>query len=192
MNITNRLRQLMFKTNKFFMQKNRLVIMAMVIVILFFGGASGWMYIANQKSTSKKAATPVLKGNELVNKTQDDTQKIVNYGGDIDKAATIYDQAASSADDDKTKSALLLEKAMMYFNDGNYDQALISAQESDAILKTENVAKIIALIYEVKGDTKNAIYYYQNAISLVDESQPMADANIKNYQTKIDTLSGVK
>ena len=187
MDNSNQQKQPVFKKTKNFMTKKRMVIGIIVIVLIVSGGVGSWIYFSNKKSASEKTATPLTQGEKLIVKTQQDTQKIVNYGGKISDAETIYDDAVSTADD-QTKATLFWQKASMYFNAGQYDDAIASAKQSEAINKTENIEQFIAMCYEQKGDTPNAILYYQNAIALVEKSDPSAEAKIKNYQSSIDAL----
>jgi tetratricopeptide (TPR) repeat protein len=188
----NQPKQPMFKKSKILMTKKRMIIGVIIAIILVSGGVGSWIYYSNKKSASDQKVVPVAQGQELLTQTQAEISAIVNYGGDPNKAAAIIDNSVNNANDDQTKSDLLLQKTIMYFNASNYDEAIASGLQSEAIIKNENVENMIASSYEQKGDTQNAILYYQEAMAQVSTTDPAADAKIKNYQSMIDALGKVK
>ena len=192
MDNSNQQKQPVYKKSKKLMTKKRLIIGIMVVFILVSGGVGSWIYFSNKKTATDKSTTSLTKNEKLLVETQDDTQKIVNYGGDINKAATIYDNAVNNTDDNQTKYTLYWQKASMYFNAGNYDEAIVNAKLAESITKSATIAEFIAMSYKQKDDTQNAILYYQNAIALVEKSDPSAEAKIKNYQSSIDALEATK
>ncbi len=179
------------KFHKIIIGKKWLIIGIAIIVLLISGAVSGWIYVSVQKSESDAI---LLKKEELYKTTSKTTEKaqVLSDNGDQVGAILLLDNAIKLTNDTKTKSLLILNKATTYFNNGDNDNALEAALQSEAIDKNSNIEKLIAMIYEQKGDTQNAIKYYQNAIILVDKNEPYANSNIKDYQNIIDTLSGVK
>ncbi len=165
-----------------------------VIVILFIAGiVGGWLYVGyNQKAKEDKLVAQELKRTEIVDSTAAEAQKIIDSGGKASQAEKLYDTAIKEAvNDSGLTNRLLLDEATLYFNDNDFDKALTTAFQAETVVKDDNVEQFIAQIYEKKGDSKNAIKYYQQAITLVDKTQPMADSDIKYYQTRITALGGV-
>jgi len=179
------------KSNNIFRRKNFLVICAMIFVLLFFGVLSGWIYVKNQKPPAQTIAQKDAERLDVKNQTENNAQKITENGGMVNDAVAAYDKSiAAAANDPKLKNILIIDKSTLYFNNNNFDQALASAKEAEAINKDANIEQYIAQIYEKMGDKINAVKYYKNAIPLVDKTQPMADEDITYYQSKIDELSG--
>ena len=162
-----------------------LVTFSMVIVLL--GGAVGAYFFVRQVSLNSqdKAAKDDLRLNVV------SAQKLANIG-DVGGAENAYDSAIASTDDIYIKSGLILNKAMLYSNAGNYDKALSAANEAMGISQNSNTAQYIAQIYEHKNDSQNAIKYYQKAIDLMDNSQPLSGSDTQYYRYKIETLNGVR
>jgi predicted negative regulator of RcsB-dependent stress response len=170
-------------------RKKWLIVCVIIIVLLGGGGATAWYFLYGQKpKTSTTNTTKTV--NQAVATAVSDAQTLAN-NGNTTAAAAKYDVAIKSSTDNTQKSIIMSSKATLYFNTGDYNGALVAAKEAEAVDKTKNVESFIGQIYEKMGDKQNAIKYYQNAIALVDKSQPMADSYIDYIQTKIDELSGV-
>jgi len=155
------------------------------VILLFLSGFATWLIISNQKSSQ------VAKIAKETSQTVENAKKLANNGS-IDDAKTAYDGAIKKTEDPYQKSVLLLSKAILYYNNSKYDDALVTAREAESINQTDNVTNFIARIYEKKGDKQKAIEYYQKTITLIDKSQPLADSDAKYYQSKIEALGGAK
>jgi len=166
-------------------RKKKWVIGIIITILLIVGSATAWLIISNQKSSQ------VARIAKETSQTVEDAKKLANNGS-IDDAKTAYDGAIKKTEDPYQKSVLLLSKATLYYNDGKYDDALATAKEAESINQTDNVTNFIARIYEKKGDKQKAIEYYQKTITLIDKSQPLANADAKYYQSKIEALGGAK
>jgi len=162
------------------------------IVLLILGVVGGWMYNAIQQSiVDDKAVKQATERTAKVNKTENDAQILVEKSGDIKGAELIYDNAIRAAGTDSDlKYRLLMNKATLYFNNGDYQKALVTARQAEVVIKNSNVEQFLAQIYEAMGDKQNAIKYYDLAISLLDKSSPMADSDKNYYQSKISELGG--
>lgn len=165
---------------------NKRKIFFVVLIVLLLGIVSGWFYMQNKKA-AEDAAVQVT--NETIAKVTSDAQ-ILENGGDIDGAAAKYDEAIGSTNDNYQASILLVNKAIVYLNNEDYDKALEISLEAEKKDPNFAVVKIIAQIYEEKGDKANAIKYYQKTIEAIDPSDPMAVDDAEYYQSLIDGLNG--
>ena len=167
--------------------KKRLIVVIIVGLLLVGGVVGGFVYVSMQKSASEKNAAQEAERKQTASNTAEKAQNLSD-NGDSAEAITMLDDAIKATDNIQTKSFLSTTKATIYYNNADYDKALTAAIESESYDKNDNIEKLIALIYEKKGDNQNAIKYYKIAISLVDKTKPMASDDIKEYQTQIDIL----
>lgn len=167
-------------------RKKWLIVLATVIILA--GSFGAWFYIQDQM---QKNAAPAI-----VTRTTDQIQQITDEAdakansGDVGGAQAAYKNAIDETNDSAQKSYLLMGNASLYYNDGNYDQALVLAKQAESYKLDENVASMTAEIYKMKGDKQNAILYYQKSISLIDKTN-LLDDNILYYQNEINALNGV-
>ena len=168
-------------------RKKRMIIGLIALVVIIGVGTGVWFYMADQKSKSDAIAAKEAERVKAINQTANEAQKLSSEGNVIE-SLTLLDKTIKVTDNLESKGFLLLVKANVYFNNGSYDEALAVALESEAIEKNDNIETYIAQIYMKKGDKQNAIKYYQLAITYVDKSSPMSDANIKSYQDTIKAL----
>jgi len=187
--------QLASQPKKHFSRKKWLIISA-IIVVLFLGGAvSGWLFISRQATpVAPQVTTDTNTAQAISTKTEQtvsDAQQLA-YSGKPSDAQTLYDNALKTTEDPYQKSVLLMGKAVLLFRQARYDEALVVAKDAETASQSTNTAQFIAQIYEKKGDTKNAINYYQKAITLIDKTNPLSDSDVQYYQSKIATLGGAK
>ncbi len=168
---------------RYHLSKMWLIVAAIVLVVVVAAGGGVWWYFSNQKSTS----VSVFKTIEEVNSQ---AQDLID-NGDTTSAQNLYADAIKTTSDASQKSDLLINQASIYYNDGNYDQALSSAKAAEAAYDNENVAQFIAHVYESKGNKVKAIEYFKKAISLVDKTLETASDTVVLYQSSIDDLNGV-
>ncbi len=176
------------KTKLRFIQKNWIIIVTVTIIIAVGGAVNYWLFVSNQTVTIPQN----INTSDVTDATdQTDTNaEILANNGDITGAKTLYDDAINQTDDPIDKSSLLLSKATVSFNAGNYDDALLDTKQAEALDNNVVITGFIAQIYEKKGDKQKAIEYYQKAITLVDIKQPLSGDDIKHYQSKIQLLGG--
>jgi len=167
-------------------KKKWLIIGAIVIVLFIGGGITGWMFMSSQQPAPASSLTE-----EQFDQTISDAQTLAN-NGDTNGAIAAYDNAVKATNDAYQKSVITLEKAVMYLNEKNYEQALVIAKQAEVINVNFEVVKIIAQIYDEKGDKKNAITYYKKTIELIDKNDPMASDDAEYYQGLITDLGGTK
>lgn len=173
------------KSHKYHLNKKWVIILAFIITFSI-GVAGSWLYIYFNNLSKIQENTPIAAVNEPIY----DAQKLAD-SGNIEAAKTAYDSAAEEITDPVQKSAVILSKANLYYNNGDYDGALTVALAAESVNKSSMIEQYIAQIYEKKNDSENAIKYYQNAIKLVDSSSPMGNSDIQYYNYQINSLSGV-
>lgn len=186
-----------FKLHKSLFSRKWFIITAVFSIILIIGTVFGLMYYLNlSKLTSDTTTQQKLEETKTqearadkINQTVDEAKALAN-NNKVSDAVIVYDQAIKSAEDDYSKSVLLLSKATMYFNASDYSNALAISLTAEATIDSDVTEYFIAQIYEKKGDNENAIKYYQKAIDLVDSTDPLSKDDIQYYQNKIKELNG--
>ena len=168
-------------------RKKKWVIGIIITTLLISGSLVAWLVISNQESSQSQ----ITKRKKEIVQLITDADTLANKG-DINGAKVAYDSAIKKTEDPYKKSTLIITKATALFNDGKYDDALAVAKGAEAINENDDVTSFIAQTYEKKGDSQNAIKYYQKSITLTDKFSPLADSYIQYYQTKIKVLGGAK
>lgn len=130
------------------------------------------------------------KRKAVIKSSSTEANAILSKGGTVATAAVVYQDAIKATDDTKTKAGLLFDESILYFNDGDLNQALAIALESRANDDNENINRYIAGIYVDLNDKPNAILYYRKALSFVDTSDPDVPYSVEYYNTKISELGG--
>lgn len=167
--------------------KKKWVTLGIIAAIIVVSAVFGWYIIYGQKTTTAP---------EIITRTTDEIQQIINNAetqlnsGDTSGAKSTYEKAIEQTSDAAQKSSLLMSSASLYYEEGNYDQALVLAKQAESYKLDENVASMTAEIYKMKGDKQNAIIYYQKSISLIDKTNSIDDSTLY-YQNEIDALNGV-
>ncbi|MFZ2125162.1 MAG: tetratricopeptide repeat protein [Candidatus Saccharimonadales bacterium] len=174
-------------SKKHFSKKKKLLI-AGIALLLIGGIVSGWLFMQNKQAVDNRQKQLT---EEVLEQTTVDAQVLARKG---DPAAAVakYDDAINSISDSYQKSILTINKAIIYLNNEDYEQALKIAKEAETIDANFAVVKIIAQIYAEKGDNPNAITYYKKTIELIDKDDPLAGDDAIYYQSVIDSLGGVK
>lgn len=174
-------------------RKKRWFIGAIAVLIIAAVGVTAWALLSHKQAgpstSSGKASQAKAKAaqSKEVTAVSDSAQKAAN-NGDTAAALKAYDDAIKKTSDPYQKSILLIGKATVSLNAHQYDVALASAKEADAISQDANTTHVIAEIYRAKGDTKNAIVYFTKSIALIDKSSPRASSQASYYQSIIDAL----
>ncbi len=172
------------KLRKRLSKRKKLIIGGAIAILLVTIGLGVWFLIQSQKPK-----IPIItRTTEQINQVVTDADVLAS-SGDISGAKTAYNQAVDQTSDATQKSYLLISNASLYYEEGNYDQALIIAKQAEAYKLDENVASMMAEMYKMKGDKQNAIIYYKKSIDLTDKTSEMTD-NTLYYQTEIDILNG--
>jgi tetratricopeptide (TPR) repeat protein len=162
------------------------LIIGVVLVVVIAGGVGGWFYL--YKNNQKQSVAKVTRTSDQIDQVISDANALA-ANGDTSGAKKAYDSAIQQTSDSVQKQALLAGDASIYYNDENYDQALVVAKQAESIKLDSNLAALIAEIYRIKGDSKNAIMYYQKAITLGNQTNP-DDNHSLFYQDEINGLEG--
>jgi tetratricopeptide (TPR) repeat protein len=124
--------------------KKQLLILATALIIVV--AAAAGFYIWNMgKSQPDSPVAPL---------SQADQQAQDKLKGQIDKTT-----------DTKKKVALMYEYGDYYINSGQYDKAITNALEIEKLNPTALSAGLLGDIYAMKQDYKNAVKYYELAMS---------------------------
>jgi len=182
------------KLRRFFVNKKWPIIITSIFMLLAVVLASTWFVIDNNTNKNPSSTIDVETENreKIVNEKLEntaDSARLLVANGDLAGAAKVYDAAILSSKDDVVEGDLLLSKAVMYFNSGDYDQSLAAAKEAEAIRPSANLAQFMATIYESKLDNISAISYYKKAIKLIEPSDPLAESSKSSYQSSITRLA---
>lgn len=97
------------------------------------------------------------------------------------------------ARDSQEKTDLYIEQALLAQNSGKYDEALAYAKKAEVIKKDRDTSRLIAQIYESKGDTAAALTYYKLTMARYTEVEKKNSetAVMKYYEDskKVEELS---
>ncbi len=176
----NEQQNIIIHSKKFHISKKWMIISVVIFVVLSVGGwfvASSMNLFASKQELTYKA---ISDANELATK------------GNVDGAKAAYDSAISKTNDNILKANLLTNKATVFYNEKNYDQALSIALEAEVLSPNESTAQFIANIYLLKDDKVNAIAYYKKTIELIDKTKESESNKEAYYQGIIDSLGGDK
>ncbi len=177
---------------KIHLLKNKWARFLIALIIILFAGfvsISVIIYIQNQfPNTEELLALKKEKDAKLFQEADNSAQNLI-FSGNVNDALAVYDKAISESDDQDLRLSLMFSKAVSLFNNNDYDRALEIANQIVDINQSHGYSDFIGQIYEEKGDKNNAIKYYQEAISLVDSSSPTAEADIYDYNFKINKLN---
>ncbi len=179
-----------FNPKKVFSNKKKTIfiivsVICLLSIIVF--GIMGYIQMNKVSDEKQKLSKEIIRANDT-NNTIASAQTLANTGK-IDEAKVVYEKAAEKTDDKYQKSILILSKAILFFNAGDDKNALITAKQAESIDRNSEVALFIAQVYEKEKEYKKAIDYYQITIDVMDKSKPMADADVKYYQSKIEVLA---
>lgn len=158
----------------------------LIITVLVVLGLASLLYAYYQNNLSSRKNTIAKEVSAIVV----DAQKLSNTGK-ITDASAAYDSAINKTEDSVAKGNLLISKATIYLNNGEYDTALSIAKGAESISQNDVVTSLIAQIYEKQGNKQKAIEYYKKTLTLMDKTQPTYDFDTKFYQSEIDSLSKV-
>lgn len=157
----------------------------LIIVVLLAGGIGGYFYITqsqksrqNTEENAAPAKAPI--SDEVVSVQAQATATLMNDG--FEAAVGEYDQAIENAIDSRDVGELTQYKAVLYLNQGSFDDALRIAEEAEQIAPTRFTAGLIAEIYLAKGNKDQARIYLTKALERVStDGFEGATLNDKNY-----------
>lgn len=157
----------------------------LIVVVLIAGGVSAYFYVTqlqnaatNTGENTAPAKAPI--SDEVVSVQTKATATFMTEG--FEAAVGEYDQAIGNATDNKDIGQLTQYKAVLYLNQGSFDDALRIAEEAEQIAPTRFTAGLIAEIYLAKGDKEQARAYLTKALERVStDGFDGATLNDKNY-----------
>jgi tetratricopeptide (TPR) repeat protein len=183
------LKKRLFKTKWF-------ISLVVVLIVALVGVYVGWVVVSNKdlseffnlttpsSETTQKISSKTLESLRSAEASSD--------SGDIESAVAAYDQAISEVSDNYNKSLMILSKANVYYNDGDFAQALVVAKEAEAIDVNYNVTVFLAQTHEQLYELAQALDYYQRALSLVNINDRMAEGTTAYVQGQIDNLISMR
>ena len=130
-------------------------------ILLLAVGATGW-YVWHAVHTATPAGHSTIRALDPLSQVSVDATKAANTSGATD-GDKIYEKAIASAKTDSDKFTLYMGKGALDYNAKEYDAALAAGLAAEKIHADYRAWGFLATVYDAKGDTKNAIIYYQKA-----------------------------
>lgn len=175
-------------------EKRFWVILGAWILLVLACGLAGWYYLnhlpVTQKPTTKPTTSTVVgKGTDISSSypTVNNAAAAKKASGDITGAAEVYQAAAATETTATGKEYLYSSATSIYYNAGQYQNALQPAIDTYNAKPSEGSAELVADIYIKLGNKAQAIAYFQKAIALVDPNDP-ASYGVDYFQAQIDSL----
>jgi len=162
--------------------KPKIVIMAIIAVVVLAVAAllifkPGLNPLSRQQAEEPKDAMAIY----------DEATKLVAEKG-VGEANRYYDEQVAKESDKNEKVSLLLDKASVAYNAGDFEAALKAAFDADAIRSTSGTLGMIAQSYEGKGDKTKALEYYKKALAALQKSE-ITNRQESSLKSKIEELS---
>jgi tetratricopeptide (TPR) repeat protein len=152
-----------------------------IVVLITVGG----LIFTNQQNKLKTAKTDeYVKYPEAVAHDKATELAAKSEG----EALKYYDDEIASASSSAAKVELLLGKASVAYNSGDFDGALKAAKDADAVKSSTGTLRMIAESYEAKGDKANALEFYKKALAALPKSD-ITNRESVSLKSKIDELS---
>ncbi len=134
-------------------------------VALLVGGAVGlyvWHKHTAPITTSSNKSLTSIRALDPLTQVNVDATKAVNTSGAAE-GDKVYEQAIATAKTDADKFTLYMGKGALDYNAKEYDAAIAAGLAAEKITASYRAWGLLARVYDAKGDTKNAIIYYQKA-----------------------------
>lgn len=110
--------------------------------------------------------------------------------GNIEESNKQLGVSIANATNNDEKYELYLQQGVNYENTQKWDDALTAYKNAEAIKKTATVYISLGRTSEGKGDKSAAANYYKQAIPLMDNQDPMYEADKRRLEDKIKALGG--
>ena len=159
------------------------VIIALVLVLVGVAGSALLLTQRNLNPLAKNTDETV----DPVMSAYDEATKLANTKS-IDEANKFYDQQIAGSKNSEEKISLLMDKASIAYNAGDFDTALKAALDADAIKSSAGTLSMIAQSYEGKGDKAKALEYYKKALAVLPKSE-VTNRQEVTLKSKIAELS---
>lgn len=154
---------------KRFFCKKKYVIVAITALIIISAGIWLFLYLQKPQAVSQKTRT--------VDETIAEADKTA-FQGNRQGATKLLDTALGKTTNANDKSKILAEKTVILYDGGDsLDDALQAALGSYNAKKTLGSASLVGMVARKKGDVATAKQYYTIALSLIDNSDPLAKSD---------------
>ena len=143
-------------------RRAKLVRMVLLITLIVLAlGAVGW-YAWNHTHKTSTTHTVAIRALDPLSQVGVDAIKAANTTG-VSQGDQIYEKAIASAKTASDKFTLYMGKGALDYNAKEYDAAIAAGLAAEKIHADYRAWGFLATVYDAKGDTKNAIIYYQKA-----------------------------
>lgn len=138
------------------------ILLTIVGLIVVVGLAAGAFFYYNKttkpagEAGTQKPLTTDEKIAQIIDSTADDNSNVEHAQSELKKLI-------GNEKDTTKQSSYLSASARIYINAGDYSNALIAAQKSEAVNPTALSAADVAMAYSQSEDYKNAAKYYDLA-----------------------------
>ena len=160
----------------------KLLIVGVPALVLLLGG--GFFLFKNQitpDSNNKKSAV------ETAISRYDEASQLAATKS-VSESNKLYDDRVAKTSDNKEKVLLLLDKASIAYNAGDFDSSLQTAFDANKLQSSTGTLTMIAQSYEAKGDKANAVEYYKKALAALPKSE-VTNRQEVSLKSKIQELS---
>lgn len=139
----------------------KLLVISFITLLLVEAGVTGWhVWHHTQKAPTKN--TVVIRAQDPLSQVGMDATKAANTSG-VSQGDQIYEKAIAAAKTNSDKFTLYMGKGALDYNAKEYDAAIAAGLAAEKITADYRAWGFLATVYDAKGDTKNAILYYQKA-----------------------------
>lgn len=174
------------KTHKIHLSKKWVIIGVSILIVI---GALSYLLLFQGNFISKLIGGSKMtdtERTEYIDKISKSAEVLAEK--DVKAAAAVYGNAINSSNDTEVKMELSYSQSLLYFNNDNFNEALVAALLSENIKNSSDNEQYIATIYEKINDNKNAIKYYQKAIDNINKEDPLSSDDVNYYNAKISSL----
>jgi tetratricopeptide (TPR) repeat protein len=161
-----------------------------VVLILALGAGLLVRMLQNGGKPTDNSGTQVNKANndrDVLPSTVTSAQDLIGTGKNKEAGEQIASDIASTSNTDE-KYELYLTQGVNFENQKQYDNALAAYKNAEAIKKTSTVYEALGRVSAAKGDKAGAINYYNQAIPLLDQSDPRHNAEKAEIEQTVKGL----
>lgn len=182
-------------------KKKIITIVGVVLLILAAAGAG--VFLRWQQQTQNQGGQDNGDGgNTLIGNPEQDglaqnplpdsvkeAQNLADTGKIEDSNKQIATSLANTSSDDE-KYELYIQQGVNNENSEKWDDAIASYKSAEAIKKTATIYIALGRASAGKGDKSAAVNYYKQAIPLMNNQDPMYEADKRRLEDKIKVLGG--
>lgn len=159
----------------------KIIISVLCGVAIVIAGSFAWIVLRSPSNIEDELiASPLIEDVQItaLDRTRSDG---------VDAGLAFYDDEIDRREDSGQKRQLLLYKSSFAQAAGRFDDALASAQEADKIESDIATTIALAAAYEVGGDKRRAISYYEKVLEILPKEGIEARDNYV-FELKIEEL----